>query len=54
VKDVFDKEKYKIPKTWEEVLDIAKDVDKKYGPKMRGFVFMGRADIQGAATYINF
>jgi multiple sugar transport system substrate-binding protein len=53
-KDIFDKEKYKIPKTWEEVLDIAKDVDKKYGPKMRGFVFMGRADIQGAATYINF
>jgi multiple sugar transport system substrate-binding protein len=53
-KDIFDKEGYKIPKTWEEVLEIAKDVDKKYAPKIRGFVFMGRADIQGAATFINF
>jgi multiple sugar transport system substrate-binding protein len=53
-KDIFDKEGYKVPKTWEEVLTIAKDVDKKYAPAMRGFVFMGRADIQGAATFINF
>lgn len=53
-KDIFDEQKYKIPKTWDEVLEIAKDVDKKYAPRMRGFVFMGRADIQGAATFINF
>jgi len=52
-KDIFDKEGYKVPKTWEEVLTIAKAVDAKYGPEMRGFVFMGRADIQGAATFIN-
>ena len=53
-KDIFDKEGYKIPTSWEDVMEIAKDVDQKYGPDIRGFVFMGRADIQGAATYINF
>jgi multiple sugar transport system substrate-binding protein len=53
-KDIFEKEGYKIPTTWEDVMEIAKDVEKKYAPDMRGFVFMGRADIQGAATYMNF
>lgn len=53
-KDIFEKEGYKVPTNWEEVLKIAKDVDRKYAPRMRGFVFMGRSDIQGAATYINF
>jgi multiple sugar transport system substrate-binding protein len=53
-KDIFQKEGYKVPKTWEEVLTIAKDIDAKYAPDMRGFVYMGRADIQGAATFINF
>jgi len=53
-KDIFEDQGYEVPTTWEEVLEIAKDVDEKYGPDIRGFVFMGRADIQGAATYLNF
>jgi multiple sugar transport system substrate-binding protein len=53
-KDIFEEQGYQVPKTWEDVLKIAKDVDQKYGPKIRGFAFMGRADIQGAATYLNF
>lgn len=52
-KDIFDKERYAVPTTWEEVLKIAEDVDKKYGPDMRGIVLMGKADIQGASTYQN-
>jgi multiple sugar transport system substrate-binding protein len=50
--DIFEEQGYEVPETWEEVLEIAKDVEKKYD--MKGFVFMGRADIQGAATFINF
>jgi multiple sugar transport system substrate-binding protein len=53
-KDIFEEQGYEIPTTWDKVLEIAKDVDQKYGPDTRGFIFMGRADIQGAATYINF
>ncbi|TKJ45274.1 hypothetical protein CEE35_04765 [Candidatus Aerophobetes bacterium Ae_b3b] len=53
-KDIFEDQGYEVPTNWEEVLEIAKDVDEKYGPDIRGFVFMGRADIQGAATYLNF
>jgi len=53
-KDIFEEQGYEVPTTWDKVLEIAKDVDQKYGPDIRGFVFMGRADIQGAATYINF
>jgi len=53
-KDIFEKEGYEVPTTWDKVLEIAKEVDQKYGPDIRGFVFMGRSDIQGAATYLNF
>ncbi len=53
-KDIFEEQGYEVPTTWDAVLEIAKDVDEKYGPDIRGFVFMGRADIQGAATFINF
>lgn len=53
-KDIFEEQGYEVPTTWEEVMEIAKDVDEKYAPDVRGFVFMGRADIQGAATYLNF
>jgi multiple sugar transport system substrate-binding protein len=52
--DIFEEQGYEVPATWEEVLEIAKDVDEKYAPDVRGFVFMGRADIQGVATYQNF
>lgn len=52
-KDIFDKEGYTVPTTWDEVLKIAEDVDKKYAPDMRGLVLMGKADIQGASTYQN-
>ena len=53
-KDIFEEQGYEVPTTWEEVMEIAVDVDEKYAPDVRGFVFMGRADIQGAATYLNF
>lgn len=53
-KDIFQDQGYEVPTTWEKVLEIAKDVDEKYGPNIHGFVFMGRSDIQGAATYLNF
>lgn len=53
-KDIFEEQGYEVPTTWDAVLEIAKDVDEKYAPDIRGFVFMGRADIQGAATFINF
>lgn len=52
-KDVFEKEGYAVPTTWEEVLKIAEDVDTKYKGEMRGIVLMGKADIQGASTYQN-
>jgi multiple sugar transport system substrate-binding protein len=52
-KDIFEEQGYEVPTTWEEVLAIAQDVDEKYGPDIRGFVFMGRGDIQGTATYQN-
>jgi multiple sugar transport system substrate-binding protein len=52
-KDIFDAEGYAVPTTWEEVLEIAKKVDEKYGPDLRGLVLMGKADIQGASTFQN-
>jgi len=52
-KDIFEKEGYQLPKTWDDVLTIAKDVESKYAPEMHGFAFMGSADIQGASTYMD-
>lgn len=52
--DIFEEQGYEVPTTWEEVLAIAKDVDEKYGDDVKGFVFMGRSDIQGIATFMNF
>jgi len=51
--DIFAEQGYAVPKTWEEVLTIAADVDTKYAGDVRGLVLMGRADIQGAATFQN-
>jgi len=52
-KDIFEAEGYAVPTTWDEVLAIAKAVDEKHGPEMRGLVLMGKADIQGASTFQN-
>lgn len=52
-KDIFDAEGLAVPTTWDEVLSAAQTIDAKYAPEMRGFVFMGRADIQGAANFQN-
>lgn len=52
-KDIFEEQGYEAPETWEDVLAIAADVDAKYNGDVRGFVYMGRADIQGAATFQN-
>lgn len=52
-KDIFEAEGYAVPTTWEEVLGIAKKVDEKFGSDVRGLVLMGKADIQGAATFQN-
>ena len=51
-KDIFENEGYEVPESWEEVLDICRDYEGK-NPDIKGFVFMGRADIQGTATYMN-
>lgn len=51
-KDIFEEQGYELPQTWDDVVNIAADVDAKYDD-VDGFVFMGRADIQGAATFQN-
>ncbi|MGI9490910.1 MAG: ABC transporter substrate-binding protein [Geminicoccaceae bacterium] len=51
--DIFEENGFDKPESWEDVLAIAQAVDEKYGGDVRGLVLMGRADIQGAATYQN-
>ena len=51
--DVFEEQGYNLPETWEDVVKLAKDIDEKYQGQMRGFMFMGRADIQGTSTFQN-
>jgi len=52
--DIFEKEGYTLPKTYDDVLTLAKEIDAKYAPTTRGFVFMGRADVQGCSTFMGF
>jgi len=52
--DIFEKEGYALPKTYDDVLTLAKEIDAKYAPETRGFLFMGRADVQGCSTFMGF
>lgn len=51
--DILEELGFEPPATWDDVVAISKAVDEELGPDTRGIVFMGRADIQGAATFQN-
>jgi len=50
--DLFEEMGVEAPKTWEDVLAIAGQIEEKY-PDIKPFVFMGRSDIQGIANFMN-
>ena len=52
--DIFEDGGFAIPTNWYEAIETAKAIDEQYADEgVRGFAFMGRADIQGAATFQN-
>jgi len=52
--DIFEKEGYSIPRTFDEWIEIAKDVNKKYAPEIYGATLMLKKDIQLSCTFLNF
>ena len=52
--EVFEKEGYTLPETYADVIELAKDIDAKYGPDIRGFVYQSDSGVQGCGTYMGF
>ena len=50
--DIFEKYKVKVPETWEELRDTAKQLHEKE-PGVAGITFMGRRGVQLQCTYDN-
>jgi len=53
-KDILASYGFTVPRTWDELIDMATTLTDKLTPKMYGVTFMGRKEIQLACTYLNF
>jgi multiple sugar transport system substrate-binding protein len=52
--DIFEKEGFSVPETFDEWIKIAKAVTNKYAPGVYGATLMLKKDIQISCTFLNF